>query len=152
MNWLSRLVGLWVLCAALVTPASAQGLLMARSNQMFPEAMTLLQAAITERGYTITRLQQVNENLAKMHYPSDMYRVVFFGKYAEIKAITAKHPDLIPYLPLSITIFAEGDQAVLVANHPHNLAALFPYPDLKPVFDRWESDFVKIMDEVREGQ
>jgi uncharacterized protein (DUF302 family) len=152
MNLFRRLAGLWVVCAALVTPASAQGLLMARSNQMFPESMTLLQSAITARGYTITRLQQVNENLAKMHYPSDIYRVVFFGKYEEIKAITAKYPDLTPYLPLSITIFAEGDQAILVANHPSNLAALFPYPELKPVFKRWESDFVKIMDEVREGK
>jgi uncharacterized protein (DUF302 family) len=152
MNLLGRLAGLWVLCAALVAPASAQELLMARSNQMFPESMTLLQSAITARGYTITRLQQVNENLAKMHYPSDMYRVVFFGKHEEIKAITAKYPDLIPYLPLSITLFAEGDQAILVANHPSNLAALFPYPELKPVFERWESDLVKIMDEVREGK
>jgi uncharacterized protein (DUF302 family) len=152
MNLLKRFAGLWILCAALVAPASAQGLLMARSNQMFPESMTLLQSAIIARGYTITRLQQVNENLAKMHYPSDIYRVVFFGKYEEIKAITAKYPDLTPFLPLSITIFAEGDQAILVANHPGNLAALFPYPELKPVFERWESDLVKIMDEVREGK
>ncbi len=152
MNPLEKLAVLGILCAALVTPASAQGLLMARSNQMFPESMTLLQSAITARGYTITRLQQVNENLAKMHYPSDMYRVVFFGKYEEIKAITAKYPELIPYLPLSITLFAEGDQAILVANHPSTLAAFFPYPELKPVFERWESDLVKIMDEVREGK
>lgn len=152
MNSLGRLAALGILCIALVAPASAQGLLMARSKQMFPESMTLLQSAITARGYTITRLQQVNENLAKMHYPSDMYRVVFFGKYEEIKAITAKYPDLIPYLPLSITLFAEGDQAILVANHPNTLAAFFPYPELKPVFERWESDLVKIMDEVREGK
>jgi len=150
MSKLQKLFGVMALFFMLATPATAQGLIMARSNQMFPESMTLLQAAITSRGYTITRLQQVNENLAKMHYPSDIYRVVFFGKYEEIKAITAKHPDLIPYLPLSITIFAEDNQAILVTNHPSTLEELFPYPDLKPVFEHWESDLVQIMDELRE--
>lgn len=149
MNMFEKLLGLMALLFSLAAPVSAQGLIMARSNQMFPESMTLLQAAITSRGYSITRLQQVNENLAKMHYPSDMYRVVFFGKYAEIKAITAKHPDLIPYLPLSITIFAEDNQAILVASHPLSFEEFFPYPELKPVFEQWESDLVQIMDEMR---
>ena len=150
MNRLGKILGLLALCVLVAAPASAQGLIMARSNQMFPESMTLLQAAIASRGYTITRLQQVNENLAKMHYPSDVYRVVFFGKYDEIKAITAKHPDLIPYLPLSITIFAEDNQAILVAIHPLTFAEYFPYPELKPVFEQWENDLVQIMDEMRE--
>lgn len=150
MSKLKEILGLAALCFLFAAPASAQGLIMARSSQMFPESMTLLQAAISSRGYTITRLQQVNENLAKMHYASDLYRVVFFGKYDEIKAITEKHPDLIPYLPLSITIFAEDNQAILVANHPLTFAEYFPYPELKPVFERWENDLVQIMDEVRE--
>lgn len=147
-----RLAGLFALLSLLaVSPARADGLLMARSNQMFPEAMTLLQSAISNHGYTITRLQQVNENLAKMHYKSDMYRVVFFGKYDEIHALTEKYPNLIPYLPLSITIFAEGDQAVLVAAHPRTLEELFPDPALKPTFERWERDLEGIFDEVREA-
>jgi len=150
MNRLGKMLCLAALCLSVAAPVAAQGLIMARSSQMFPESMTMLQSAITSRGYTITRLQQVNENLAKMHYDSDMYRVVFFGKYEEIKAITAKHPDLIPYLPLSITIFAEDNQAVLVTNHPLTLEEYFPYPDLKPVFEHWEKDLVQIMDEMRE--
>ena len=95
--------------------ARADGLLMARSLQMFPEAMTSLQSAISARGYKITRLQEVNENLARRDYKSDMYRVVFFGKYEEIKALTAQYPELIPFLPLNITIFAEGNQAIVVS-------------------------------------
>lgn len=149
MSMFIKVIGLVALFLSMAAPVTAQGLIMARSNQLFPESMTLLQAAITSRGYTITRLQQVNENLAKMHYPSDMYRVVFFGKYDEIKAITEKHPDLIPYLPLSITIFAEDNQAILVASHPLSFEAFFPYPELKPVFAQWESDLVQIMDEIR---
>ena len=127
----------------------ADGLLMARSLQMFPEAMTSLQSAISARGYKITRLQEVNENLARRDYKSDMYRVVFFGKYEEIKALTAQYPELIPFLPLNITIFAEGNQAILVSAHPRELEKFFPDPRLKPVFDRWEKDIAEMMDEVR---
>ncbi len=128
----------------------ADGLLMARSLQLFPEAMTSLQSAISARGYTITRLQEVNENLERRDYKSDIYRVVFFGKYAEIKALTAQYPELIPFLPLNITIFAEGTEAILVSAHPRELEKFFPDPRLKPIFARWEKDVTAIMDEVRE--
>ena len=148
MRWM-RIAGLTLLFTA---PAMADGLLMARTNGQFPEAMTLLQSAISSHGYTITRLQEVNENLAKRHFASDMYRVVYFGKYDEIRQVTAKYPELIPFLPLNITIFAEGDQAILVASHPRMLEAFFPDPDLKPVFERWGKDMEAIIDEVREAK
>lgn len=152
MNKLMQWLSLVSLALFLSAPAMAEGLLMARTDNQFPEAMTLLQSAISSHGYKITRLQQVNENLAKRHFKSDMYRVVYFGKYNEIHKITAKHPNLIPFLPLSITIFAEGDQAILVASHPRMLEEFFPDPSLKPIFERWEKDMVAIMDEVRKSK
>ena len=134
----------------LCMPAAADDLLMARANRMFPEAMTLLQSAISSRGYTVTRLQQVNENLQRREFQSDMYRVVYFGKLEEVRRATARNPNLIPFLPLNITIFAEGDQSILVASHPQMLQEFFPDPELKALFERWEKDMVEIMDEVRE--
>ncbi|MES2408173.1 MAG: DUF302 domain-containing protein [Pseudomonadota bacterium] len=152
MNKLMQWIGLVSLALFLSTPVMAEGLLMARTDNQFPEAMTLLQSAISSHGYKITRLQQVNENLAKRHFKSDMYRVVYFGKYDEIKQASARHPELIPFLPLSITIFAEGDQAILVASHPRMLEAFFPDPAMKPMFERWEKDVAAIMDEVRKSK
>ena len=150
----SRFSPAWafVLLLLAAAPGRADGLLMARSQQMFPEAMTTLQSAISARGYKITRLQEVNENLARRDFKSDMYRVVFFGKYEEIKALTAQVPELIPFLPLNITIFAEGNQTILVSAHPRELEIFFPDPRLKPVFERWEKDLSEIMDEVREAR
>jgi len=136
--------------ACLSAPVAADGLLMTRTDKPFPEAMTVLQSAISSRGYTITRLQQVNENLERRDYKSDMYRVVYFGKYEEVKQLTAAHPELIAFLPLSITIFAEGDQSIMVASHPQTISNFYPDAALKPVFDRWENDIEAIMDEVRE--
>jgi uncharacterized protein (DUF302 family) len=131
-------------------PAAADDLFMVRMDKPFPEAMTLLQSAISSRGYTITRLQQVNENLERRDYRSDMYRVVYFGKLDEVRKVTAENPELIPFLPLNITIFAEGEQTILVASHPQMLRQYFASPVLNPVFDRWEQDIGAIMDEVRE--
>lgn len=140
-----------VLALCLAAPAAAADLFMVRMNAAFPEAMALLQSAISSRGYTITRLQQVNENLQRREFKSDMYRVVYFGKLEEVRRVTAAHPELIPFLPLNITIFAEGEQAILVASHPQTLQQFFPDPALNPVFERWETDLEAIMDEVREG-
>lgn len=134
------------------TPAMASDLLMARVNRMFPEAMTLLQSAISSRGNTVTRLQQVNENLQRREFQSDMYRVVYFGKHEEVRRATARNPQLIPFLPLNITIFAEGDETIMVASHPQMLREFFPDPELQPLFERWEKEMVEIMDEVREAK
>ena len=148
LKWAGAVWLAWLLCM----PAAADDLLMARVNRMFPEAMTLLQSAISSRGYTVTRLQQVNENLQRREFKSDMYRVVYFGKLEEVRRATARSPNLIPFLPLNITIFAEGDQSILVASHPQVLQEFFPDPELKALFERWEKDVVEIMDEVREGK
>ena len=150
-QWIHRIAVVFAALVFLTAPAVADDLLMVRMDKQFPEAMTLLQSAISSRGYKITRLQQVNENLERREYKSDMYRVVYFGKHEEVRQVTAAYPELIPFLPLNITIFAEGDQTILVANHPQMLRHYFPDPALAPVFDRWEGDIVKIMDEVREG-
>jgi uncharacterized protein (DUF302 family) len=148
-----RMLALMAMVLALTclsAPAAADGLIMVRTDKSFPEAMTSLQSAISSRGYTITRLQQVNENLQRRDYKSDMYRVVYFGKHEEVKQLTAAHPELIAFLPLSITIFAEGEQSIMVASHPQTISAFYPDAALKPVFDRWENDIEAIMDEVRE--
>lgn len=150
MKNLMKMIFPMVLALFLAAPAAADGLLMARVGKAFPETMTLLQSAISSRGYKITRLQQVNENLERREFKSDMYRVVYFGKLEEIKQVSAQQPELIPFLPLNITIFAEGEQTILVSSHPKTLRQFFPDPALKPVFDRWEKDIVAIMDEMRE--
>lgn len=151
MNIALKWFGAAALSLLLAAPAAAADLMMARVNRLFPEAMTLLQSAISDRGYTVTRLQQVNENLERRDYKSDMYRVVYFGRHDEVRQATAREPRLIPFLPLNITIFAEGDQTILVTSHPDMLRDYFPDPALKPLFERWEQDMVAIMDELREA-
>lgn len=150
MKKLMQILKVGVVALFVTAPAVADNLLMTRMDKAFPEAMAILQTAISSRGYTITRLQQVNENLERRDFKSDMYRVVYFGKLEEVRQVTAARPELIPFLPLNITIFAEGEQTILVASHPQVLRQFFPDPALKPVFERWGRDVEAIMDEARE--
>ncbi len=90
--------------------AFCEDLLMVRSKQAFPEAMLSLQQSLNEHGYTLARVQRVDIGLQAMGYKTDKYRVVFFGKAEEIRHLSDKHPELIPYLPPKISIFAENKQ------------------------------------------
>lgn len=136
----------------LAAAASADQLLMTRSGQLFPEAMSTLQNAITARGYKITRVQNVDKGLSHTGYQTDNYKVVFYGKAEEVAALSARHPELIPYLPLNVGIFAERNNTILVTNRPSVLAEFFPDPELKDVFMRWEKDLDDIFNEVREAR
>lgn len=130
--------------------AHADEMLIVRSAQNFEEAMSTLQAAIKEQGYKVTRVQRVDVGLEAKGYKTDRYRVVFYGKPGEFETLAAQHPDLVPYLPLSVAIYAEEGNTILTTARPGLLKQFYPEANLKPVFERWEKDLVKIFDTVRE--
>lgn len=140
-------------CGVLVAATShAEDLLMVRSQQAFPEAMITLQNSIGHHGYTLSRVQRVDVGLTKSGFKTDKYRVVFFGKKDEIDRLVARHPELIPYLPLQFAIFAEDQQTLVVASNPERFVDIFPDSDLKPVFQRWSSDMHSMLDDVRNAE
>jgi uncharacterized protein (DUF302 family) len=141
-----------VLLLGLAFAAGADQLLMVRSGQLFPEAMSTLQNALTARGYKISRVQNVDKGLSHTGYRTDNYKVVFYGKAEEVAELAAKHLELIPYLPLNVGIFSEGNNTLLVTNRPGVLADFFPDPELKAIFMRWEKDLTEVMNEVREAR
>ncbi|MCL6554734.1 MAG: DUF302 domain-containing protein [Burkholderiales bacterium] len=138
------LILLFFACAAW-----ADQLLLVRSAQNFEEAMSTLQAAIAARGYKVAKVQRVDVGLEAKGYKTDRYRVVFFGRPGEVEKLAAEHPELIPYLPLNVAIFAEEGQTLLTTARPTVLKEFFPQPELAPIFERWEKDLGEIFDEVR---
>lgn len=151
MNGLRRwLAG--ALLAVLAAGAAAEDMLMVRSRAQFEESMLMLQQAIGDQGYTLSRVQRVDIGLTEFGYKTDMYRVVFFGRPEEIRGLSARHPDVIPYLPLKIAIFAEGDETLLAAANPLNLSAAYANPELDQVFARWERDIRAILEQVRKAE
>jgi len=128
--------------------AGAEAIIMARSEQAFPETMLVLQESIKAHGYTVSRVQRIDIGLTGMGYQTDKYRIVFAGKIDEIRMLTEKAPQLIPYLPPKISIFAEGDQTVLVTIHPE-IYARIAGDAVDPVFfQRWASDLQSIFHDV----
>lgn len=146
------LIALAALFALAAQPARADQLLIVRAQQAYPESMATLQNAISTRGYKITRVQNIDVGITKTGHTIDYYKVVFYGNPEEVARITREHPELIPYLPLNIVIFAEDANTVVAASRPSVLAEFFPVPELKTLFMRWEDDLVNILDEVREAQ
>lgn len=143
MNW-RRLIVLVGLIAA--SPAGAEQLMMVRAERPFPEAMTLLQDSIRQQGYAVTRVQRVDVGLGSRGFKTAEYRVVFFGKASEMKQLPERHPDLLPYLPLKIVIFAEGETTLALTYNPMMLASAYPDAGLRQQFHVWEGDLRAILD------
>lgn len=129
----------------------AEEVLMARAQEGFPEAMQRLQERIGDQGYTVSRVQRVDIGLTRSGYQTDKYRVVFFGKPQEVARLTAQQPELIPYLPLKVAIFAEGEDTLVVASDPELWVRFFGDPELADIFTGWSRDLHVIFDAMRTG-
>jgi uncharacterized protein (DUF302 family) len=147
-----RFPGYAVLMVLLVwqfgVPVNAEEILMARSLQPFPEAMLALQDSIRDHGYTLSRVQRVDIGLTGMGYKTDKYRIVFLGKIDEVRELEVKAPQMIPYLPLKISIFAEDSQTILITSNPRLYAAIAGDAVDPAIFERWERDLRSIFHDV----
>jgi len=142
---------IWLASMLLLLAAgvNAQDLYMVRSQMAFPETMIALQKAIREQGYVLSRVQRVDIGLKKSGFKTDRYRVVFFGKPEEIRKYSKQYRDLVPYLPLKIAIFAEGDETLVLASSFRHLRPFYSQPELSRQFDAWEADIQSILEQVR---
>lgn len=140
------------LCLFWATNVSALALNMVRVDQPFPETLSALTKQIKKMGYSVSRIQRVDYGLNKRGYKTDAYQIVFFGKYKEIQNLTKKYPELIPFLPLKIVIFAEGLDTLLLSNNYYNLEEIFNTPELKTQFEQWRKDTEVIFSRVRDQQ
>lgn len=127
-------------------PAAADELLMVRADLPFAEAMNALQDAVHAQGYKVARVQRVDVGLKSRGYETAEYRLVFLGKAAELERIAARHPEMLPYLPLKIVVFAEGDSTLALTLSPEALGRFFTDTDLKDQLRRWEADLRAILD------
>jgi uncharacterized protein (DUF302 family) len=111
----------------------------------FPESMVSLQEAIASHGYTVSRVQHVDEGLRQRGYETSLYRVVFFGRHQQMAMVRANHLGLMPYLPLKITLFQDGEHVIATALQPATLAAFFDDGNIQQLLASWQKDLTKIM-------
>jgi uncharacterized protein (DUF302 family) len=129
----------------------ASDLIMARSHEKFPEAMLTLQTSVKEHGYTVARVQRIDIGLTGMGYKTDKYRVVFVGKKDEIQYLTKKYPDLTPYMPPKVSIFAEDEDTVIVTVNPAVYKEMIDDEEDRRIFDRWENDVYSVFKDFSEA-
>ncbi len=55
-------------------------------------------------------------------------------------------------MPLKITIFAEGDETIMVTLNPLKFNEYFPDAGLGELFVTWEKDIIQIFDRVQSEQ
>jgi len=122
-----------------------EGFLQARCDMLFPEAMVLLQEAIASHGYTVSRVQHVDKGLRQRGYETGLYRVVFFGRPEQMDMVRENHLGLVPYLPLKITLYEEGEYVTASALQPATLASLFDDDSIRQLLANWQKDLTKIM-------
>lgn len=144
--WRAVILGLLLLPGL---PAIAEDLLMARVPMTFPEAMLKLQSTLKKYNHTLSRVQRVDIGLTAKGYKTDKYRIVFYGQADEIRQLADKYPQLIPYLPHKIAIFAEEEETMLVAVNPEMLYQTDD-PKLQATMKKWHDDLRLIFKDMRQ--
>jgi uncharacterized protein (DUF302 family) len=144
--------GILLFCFFVSTNTLATDLIMARSSLSFPEAMLSLQTSVKEHGYKVARVQRIDIGLTGMGYKTDKYRVVFVGKTDEINYLVNKYPQLIPYMPPKVSIFAERGETVIVTANPQIYAQMINDKNDQLIFDHWESDVYSVFDDFRNAE
>jgi len=139
----------FLLGSSTISHASEDNLLMIRTVESFEITMEKIQRLIEEYGYSVAHVQRCDGGLNDFDYETDYYRVVFFGKYEEVKALSNDYPELIPFLPLKFLVFAENDETVIVSLDPETLADYFDNPEIKHQLQRWHNDIDEMFSEMR---
>jgi uncharacterized protein (DUF302 family) len=146
---LRQAILLLALFALSLSTARAEGILMARSTMEFDAALVVLKSSIEAHGYTVAHVQRCDGGMRGMGYEADNYKTVFFGKYDEITRLSKKYPELIPYLPLKMAIYAEGKESILAILNPIVLGEFIPDAELKIQLQRWHSDIKSVLADMR---
>ena len=139
-------------CMSTLSQANEQNLYMVRSNIPYDIAMERVKTMLNSYGYQVAHTQRCDGGLADFGYTTDFYRVLFWGKYAEVHDLSAKFPEIVPFLPLKFLVFAENNETVFVALNPAMLASYYDEPELEIQLMRWKNDIESIMDALRDYQ
>ncbi len=132
--------------------ADEPSMLRAVSTEPYPETMMRLQSAIEANGYRFSRVQRVDYGLRRRGYDVPPYRIVFFGNPADVRFLSVVQPQLLPFLPLKIIVYEDGEKVVLLAADPTRLAQFFPASNTVALFNVWRRDIEKILRQASQSE
>ncbi len=129
--------------------AEYEELLIERVNAKFSYAWSALDKTIIAYHYKPSYLQRCDFALNERHYKSDKYRILFFGKYDEMKKMSKKYPEIVPFFPLRITVMEEGVHTLMITTPPITLLPLVQTNEDRMIIFRWQEDIKSILKQVK---
>ncbi|WMP18606.1 hypothetical protein [Thiothrix lacustris] len=149
-------VGLWgaLVTGLLFAPVhAAEKLLTVHSQQAFEPALEQVQEVLSKHHFTVAHIQKCDGGLHDMGYSTDSYRIVFFGRLDEVRALSKTHPELVPLFPFKLAVYAKGEDTVFSILNPTQLAPLLDADkDLQQQLSAWEQDFRAVLGEMQDVQ
>ena len=119
MKWIG-LSGISIVMVALLLSACNFTHVVSSEND-FPDTMMRVQQELNEKGYKVTRIQALDQGLAKAGYEIDSYRIIFFGNSLDFDIVKERYPEMTVFLPLSVTVY-EDDGHVYIQSMPFSMA------------------------------
>ena len=143
-------LGLMLVVLFCSSPLRAQSMLTVRAPVSFEQALAEAEYRIAEHGYKVAHIQRCDGGLKDFGYKSDFYRILFFGKLDEVQQLSEKYPQLAPFLPLKMLVFAENDDTILVAVNPLNLANFIDDSQVHAQLNQWNEDIESIFTQMHQ--
>jgi uncharacterized protein (DUF302 family) len=106
-------------------------------------ALDDLSLALLDHGYTLVKVQPVDQALVKRGFADPGIRLVFVGKEEQVRQALAEDPALLNLLPLRLTLESDNGRVRIssddLAMWRENL------PSARPVLQQWEDELSAIL-------
>jgi uncharacterized protein (DUF302 family) len=144
-------VGIWLTVMALTNPIPAQEkLLSVRTTQGFDATLERVQDVLKQHGFSVAHIQKCDSGLQGMGYKTDNYKIVFFGRVEEVRALSKQYPDLVPLFPFKLAIYVDGEETVMSVLNPEAVAPLLNTdPALQQQLTAWGKDFRAVLADMQ---
>ncbi len=154
MKALARWLGVGLGLVILNSPLQAQEkVLSARTTQGFDATLEQVQDVLKQQGFSVAHIQKCDGGLHDMGYKTDNYKIVFFGRLEEVRALSKQYPDLVPLFPFKLAVYADGKDTVMSVLNPVELAPLLDTdPALQQQLKAWEKDFRAVLAAMKTTQ
>lgn len=127
---------------AAFAPAAASPVSSSKTGNM-QTALDDLSLALLDHGYTLVKVQPVDQALVKRGFADPGIRLVFVGKEEQVRQALAGDPALLNLLPLRLTLESDNGRVRIssddLAMWRENL------PAASPVLQQWENELSAIL-------
>ena len=135
-----RFRGFLLLAALVAPPAMGLEILSYRIHAPAEQVLETLKNIVVEQGYQVAKIQRVDKAMKKVKLTTAEYRLLHFGRSSENRELLERCPELLPWLPLRITLAAERQHTLFFSLNPKTLEDICPGT---AVFESWRGDIVE---------